>query len=69
MDWIELFEERAAIIEYDGGISRLGAEVNAFDEMVYKFCDVNNCDNTDFAVSALLALGLRNPYHKVEYQQ
>ena len=66
--WNELFEERAAIMEYEGGLSRLDAEVCAFDELVYRFCDVNNCDNTDFAVDALLALGLKNPYRKPEYQ-
>lgn len=67
--WLDLFEERAAIMEYDGGLSRIDAEVGAFNELVYKFCEVNDCNDTDFAVSALLALGLKNPYHKAEYKQ
>lgn len=69
VDWFELFEERAAIIEYDGGLSRIYAEVEAINELVYKFCEVNDCNDTDFAVSALLALGVKNPYHKAEYKQ
>jgi hypothetical protein len=66
-DWHELFEERAAIREYEGGLSRLKAEVSTFNELVYRFCDENNCDDTDFAVDALLASGLKNPYRKPEY--
>ena len=55
-------------MEYEGGLSRIDAEVGAFNELVYKFCEVNDCNNTDFAVSALLALGLKHLYHKAEYQ-
>lgn len=67
-DWLELFNERAAIMEYDGGLNRFDAEVSAFNELIYRFCEVNHHDNTDFAVNALLALGLKNPYRKSEYQ-
>ncbi len=67
-DWNESFEERAAIMEYEGGLSRIDAEVKTFNELVYKYCDENNCNNTDFAVYALLEAGLKNPYHKAEYK-
>lgn len=68
IDWKELFEERAAFMEFEGGLSRIDAEVKTFNELVYKYCDENNCNNTDFAVYALLEAGLKNPYHKAEYK-
>ena len=33
-DWWYVFEERAAIMEYDGGLTRKLAEVKAFEEVV-----------------------------------
>jgi hypothetical protein len=33
MDWRIEFEERAAILEYDGGLTREDAETQAFDEI------------------------------------
>ena len=33
MDWRIEYEERAAILEYDGGLSREDAESKAFDEI------------------------------------
>ena len=41
MDWRIEFEERAAILEYDGGLSREEAESQAFDE-IRKRIETNN---------------------------
>lgn len=35
-DELELWEERAAIMEYDGGLSREEAEREAFDDIVMR---------------------------------
>ena len=39
-DWIVLFEERAAIIEFEGGLSRLEAERRAFDDTLTVWRDL-----------------------------
>ncbi len=39
--WLEEFEERAAILEYDGGLTREDAETQAFDE-IQKRMETNN---------------------------
>ena len=41
MDWRIEFEERAAILEYDGGLTREDAETQAFDE-IQKRMETNN---------------------------
>src|SRR5262245_2144374 len=33
-DWQALFDERAAVLEYDGGLGRLDAELRAFEDCV-----------------------------------
>ena len=41
MDWRIEYEERAAILEYDGGLTREDAETQAFDE-IQKRMEINN---------------------------
>jgi hypothetical protein len=35
-DWTEEFEERAAILEYDGGLDRFSAEKQAYREILQR---------------------------------
>lgn len=41
VDWRIEFEERAAILEYDGGLTREDAETQAYDE-IQKRMETNN---------------------------
>ena len=41
MDWRIEYEERAAILEYDGGLTREDADAQAFDE-IRKRIETNN---------------------------
>jgi hypothetical protein len=43
----EYFEERAAIMEYDGGLSRSEAEQRAMEEMKRKYRNKHNGDRRD----------------------
>lgn len=40
-DWLALFDERAAIAEFDGGLPRQGAEMRAFDCCVVEWLNLN----------------------------
>ena len=42
MDWRIEFEERAAILEYDGGMTREGAENQAFGEILGRLKNLKN---------------------------
>ncbi len=40
-DWRTLFDERAGIAEFDGGLSRAKAEMSAYDQCVTKYMALN----------------------------
>ena len=45
-DWQLYFEERAAVAEFDGGLSRIQAEAQAFECCVVKWLDRNPAPST-----------------------
>lgn len=63
-DWLDYFEERAAIYEYENNDSRFSAEVKAMDDCIIKFLEVNKEANLDMAVKTLMSFGLHNPFYK-----
>ena len=63
-DWVEYFEERAAIAEYDGGLSRAEARSIAFDCCIKEWLNQNQlCDFNQYsqAEDALREMGLNSP--------
>ena len=56
-DWLALFDERAALAEFDGGLSRREAEDIAFDECVMEWrARHDDCPNPAAAVGDKLGL-------------
>jgi len=63
-DWLDYFEERAAIAEYDGGLSRAEAESMAFDCCINEWLNQNGVYSTNQgsqAEDALREIGLKSP--------
>lgn len=63
-DWLMMFEERAAILEYEGGENRPAAEEKAFDECVLKLLKLDKKHTLNTAVPYLISCGLHNPFYK-----
>lgn len=63
-DWLMMFEERAAILEYEGGENRPTAEEKAFDECVLKLLKLDKKHTLNTAVPYLISCGLHNPFYK-----
>lgn len=72
-DWLALFDERAAIAEFDGGLPRQEAEVRAFDCCVVEWLNRNpalspsghclNCGGSGNARDVLLPFGTEPAGH------
>lgn len=60
-DWLMMFEERAAIFEYEAGLKRREAEVKAFDECILRLLDLDKKHTLNTVVSYLFSCGLHNP--------
>lgn len=67
-DWLDLFEERAAIYQFEGGDNQTTAEAKAFDECILKLLNLDKKHTLTTAVKYLMACGLHNPFYKKEYQ-
>lgn len=65
-DWLNLFEERASILEYEGGENRPTAEAKAFDECILKLLNLDKKHTLKTAINYLMACGLHNPFYKKE---
>lgn len=52
-DWQAMFDERAGISEYDGGIKRDSAEILAFGKCVNRYMDQNPTVDRDTARKSL----------------
>lgn len=65
-DWLELFEERAAIFQFENGDDMTTAEAKAFDECILKLLDFDKKQTLNTAVTYLMACGLHNPFYKRE---
>lgn len=67
--YVDFFNERAAIFEYDAGQVRWEAEMNAFDECILKWLEERQMEIKDTialneAVTFLMACRLKNPFYK-----
>lgn len=62
-DWLTMFEERAAIFEYEAGLKRSEAEEKSFDECILKLLNLDKKQSLQTAVPYLLACGLHNPFY------
>ena len=60
-DWQAFFDERAAISEYDGGMTRQLAEVGAYGACVAEYLARHPDKNAKIAKSALAAFGVVYP--------
>ncbi|WP_164940819.1 hypothetical protein [Bradyrhizobium zhanjiangense] len=66
-DWLAFFDERAGIVEYDGGLQRAAAEARAFECCVVEWLDRNpvrsspdcclHCGGSESAIDPLLPYG------------
>ena len=65
-DWLNLFEERAAIFEYEAGENRPTAEAKAFDECILKLLKLDKKHTLKTAINYLMVCGLHNPFYKKE---
>lgn len=63
-DWFELFNERAAIFQFENGDDKTTAEEKAFDECIIKLLDLDKKQSLYTAVPYLMACGLHNPFYK-----
>ena len=64
VDWLDWYNERAAIYEYENADVRSTAEMKAFDDCIAKFRAF--CQKTDLetAVKTLMSYGLHNHFYK-----
>jgi hypothetical protein len=67
-DWVALYEERAAIVEHQGGLTRTKAEVQAFLDIAVRWCmahpevdALRSPEAEPIVVAALAELGIRDP--------
>ena len=60
-DWQALFDERAAISEYDGGMTRALAELGAYGACVAEYLARHQDKNAKTAKIALAGFGVRYP--------
>ncbi len=63
-DWLELFNERAAIFQFENGDDKTTAEAKAFDECIIKLLNLDKKQSLRTAVPYLMACGLHNPFYK-----
>ena len=61
--WLDKFNERSAIYQYDANLSKVEAEVKAIDELLIEWMNMNNCTDWEEAVKELLDYGIPNPYY------
>ena len=64
VDWLDWYNERAAIYEYENGNIRSEAEVKAFDDCIIKFRKNHKEADLETAVKTLMNYGLHNPFYK-----
>ena len=64
VDWLDWYNERAAIYEYENGDVRSEAEVKAFDDCIIKFRKNHKEADLETAVKTLMSYGLHNPFYK-----
>ena len=60
--WLDKFNERAAIYQFDANLSKVEAEVKAIDELAIELMMSDNITG-DEAIKRLLECGIKNPYY------
>ena len=66
MDWLDWYNERAAIYEYENGDIRSTAEMKAFDDCIAKFREFDKAADLETAIRTLMSYGLHNPFFNME---
>ena len=61
--WIDKFEEKSAIYEYEANLEKQDAEIKAFDELIIEYMDKFNDHSLDKAVRRLLSYGIKHPFY------
>lgn len=67
-EWfLDFFNERAGMLEFDAGQEQWEANMNAFDECACKWLEINKLDfqteNIGKAIDYLVSCGLHNPFY------
>ena len=62
--WLDKFEERAAIYEYEANISRIETENQAINDLTLEWMKINKTEDWDIAIKELFSYGIKNPYYK-----
>ena len=62
--WLDRFEEKAAVYEYDANMTRLDAEEYAIHDLVNEWIKSNKEKDWNAAMKYLFACGIPNPYRK-----
>ena len=64
--WLDKFNERAAIYQYDANLSKVAAEVKAIDELVIEWMSMYNSTDWERAIKELMDYGIPNPYYRTK---
>lgn len=62
-----MFEERAAIYQFEAGENKTSAEAKAFDECILRLLNMDKKHTLETAITYLMACGLHNPFYKKVY--
>lgn len=62
--WLDKFEERAAIYEYEANMSRIETEAQAINDLTLEWMKINKTEDWDIAIKELFSYGIKNPYYK-----
>ena len=62
--WLDKFEERAAIYEYEANMSKIETEAQAINDLTLEWMKINKTEDWDIAIKELFSYGIKNPYYK-----
>ena len=62
--WLDRFEEKVAVYEYDANMTRIDAEEYAIHDLVNEWVKINKEKDWNAAMKCLFACGIPNPYRK-----
>ena len=64
--WLDKFNERAAIYQYEANLSKVEAEVKAIDEQVIEWMSMHQSTDWERAIKKLLDYGISTPYYSIK---
>lgn len=64
--WLDKFEERATIYEYEANMGRIKAEAQAqaIDDLAVEWMKVHKSEDGERTIKELFSYGIKNPYYK-----